>query len=186
MPSTSSTLAMFDPTTLPSASPGAPSRMAWTLTSNSGADVPKATTVRLTTSAGMPSRRARFTAPFTSASPAKIRMTRPSATLNRSIDISQVFPQGQGARPTRGAPQWRHLRERARRAFPGKRRRPNIASTAIPIRKRVMILTSIQRPNRAQPTRASSAANASAIKPGTKRCSRGRRSPNVRSLTSFP
>src|SRR6056300_671705 len=68
---------MFDPTTLPSAKPGASPSTAWIDTNNSGADVPKATTVRLTTKAEMPNRNARLTAPRTNASPARTRITKP-------------------------------------------------------------------------------------------------------------
>jgi hypothetical protein len=50
---------MFEPTTLPRAIDGAPRSAASTLTRSSGAEVPKATTVRPTMRAGMPSRRLR-------------------------------------------------------------------------------------------------------------------------------
>ena len=69
---------MLEPTTLPSARPGTPSLSALIEIRSSGADVPKATMVRLTMSAGMPTRSERFTAPRTSASPASSRITRPS------------------------------------------------------------------------------------------------------------
>ena len=72
--------AVFEPTTLPMAIPGAPSSTAPTEIKSSGADVPKLTIVRLTSSAGIPSRRARFTAPRTRMSPAKSRITKPRHT----------------------------------------------------------------------------------------------------------
>jgi hypothetical protein len=53
--STSGTLAMSDPTASLIAMPGALANAACTAISNSGADVPNATSVRLTISAGMPS-----------------------------------------------------------------------------------------------------------------------------------
>ncbi len=84
-PRTSRILAVFDPTTLPKARPGLPSSTALTEISNSGADVPKATIVRLTINAGMPTRRLRFTAPLTSASPPRSRITRPRPDKSQGI-----------------------------------------------------------------------------------------------------
>ena len=101
MPSTNRMFAVFDPTTLPSAIPGTPDMAAWTEISNSGADVPKATMVRLTISAGIPILRARFTAPFTSASPANNRITSPRAAINQTIVYPFRCPQEHGPRPMR-------------------------------------------------------------------------------------
>ena len=100
MPRTIRILAVLDPTTLPSASPGTPLMIASTEIRSSGAEVPKATMVRLTISAGMPSRRLRFTAPRTSVSPASRRITRPSPAMRNSVSSTQERPLSQvGQRP---------------------------------------------------------------------------------------
>jgi hypothetical protein len=64
---------------LPIAKPDASSTMADKTIKSSGADVPKATTVKLTRSAEIPSRTAKLTAPRTKKSPANKRVTRPNA-----------------------------------------------------------------------------------------------------------
>ena len=62
---------------------------------SSGADVPKATTVRLTINAGKPSRKLRFTAPLTSVSPAINRMTRPNPPVkNSTVTRSSLLAPG--------------------------------------------------------------------------------------------
>ena len=68
--------------------------------SSSGAEVPKATMVRLTISAGTPTRRLRFTAPLTSASPASSKMTRPSACKCPDRHLTDT-PRGRGTAPCR-------------------------------------------------------------------------------------
>ena len=90
-PNTNRMFAVFDPTTLPRAIPGALSNTALIDTSSSGADVPKATIVRLTIKAGTPRRRDRFTAPFTSASPASNKITSPKTLRTQGI-IIRVYP----------------------------------------------------------------------------------------------
>ena len=62
---------MFEPTTLPIAIPPLPSRFAFTLTTNSGALVPNATTVSPTTSGLMPKRMASSEDPLTNHSAPK-------------------------------------------------------------------------------------------------------------------
>ena len=52
---------------------------------SSGAEVPKATTVRLTTSAEIPRRKAKLIAPFTRKSPANNNVKSPSATKIQGI-----------------------------------------------------------------------------------------------------
>ena len=76
---------MLDPTTLPRARPGASSMTAEIEINSSGADVPKATIVKLTINAGIPSRRAKFTAPLTNQSPAINRINNPNPTQSHSI-----------------------------------------------------------------------------------------------------
>ena len=87
-PRTKRIFAVFDPTTLPNAIPGALSKTALIEISSSGAEVPKATIVKLTINAGTPSRKDRFTAPLTSASPAKSRITSPTILKTHGIIIS--------------------------------------------------------------------------------------------------
>ena len=65
-PRTSAMLQMFEPNTLPTAIMLLPLRDEITVTTNSGADVPNATTVSPITIAGIPKLRARFEDPFTS------------------------------------------------------------------------------------------------------------------------
>ena len=90
-PSTSRMFAVFDPTTLPNAIPGESSNTALIDTSNSGADVPNATIVRLTIKAGTPRRRDRLTAPLTNASPASNKITSPKTLRTQGI-IIRVYP----------------------------------------------------------------------------------------------
>ena len=80
-PSTSRILAMFEPTTLPTAISGAPLNTASKLTTNSGEEVPQATTVRPITRGGTDSRCARVTAPRTNTSPPIRSSTKPPATI---------------------------------------------------------------------------------------------------------
>ena len=71
--------------------PGHTVQTALTEIRSSGAEVPKATMVRLTMSAGMPTRSDRFTAPRTSTSPASSRITRPrpAAEIPSFITLSR-------------------------------------------------------------------------------------------------
>jgi len=62
-------LAIFEPTTLPTAMPGEPESDACTLVTSSGVEVPKPTKVRPISSGETPSRSAICTAPRTSISP---------------------------------------------------------------------------------------------------------------------
>ena len=115
-----------------------------TETSSSGAEVPKATMVRPTISAGMPSRSDRFTAPLTSASPASSRMHQPGQDLQRCRPASvDRLAAGAGALADAEPPAVAGICERVasfRPLVPGSRSRPNMASTAMTIRKRVTIL----------------------------------------------
>ena len=77
-PSASRTFAILDPTTLPAARSPSPISAAWTPTTISGAEVPKATIVKPTISAGTPQCRAKAAAPRTIMSPAMIKMTKPN------------------------------------------------------------------------------------------------------------
>ena len=79
-PKTSKIFAVFEPITLPIAKPDAPSAIADKTIKSSGAEVPNATTVKLTSSAEIPRRSAKLTAPRTKKSPANKRVTRPKAT----------------------------------------------------------------------------------------------------------
>ena len=83
-PNTNKMFAVFEPITLPIAKPDAPSAMADNTIKSSGADVPKATTVKLTNNAEIPSRSAKLTAPRTKKSPANKRVTRPKTTKNQA------------------------------------------------------------------------------------------------------
>ena len=87
IPSTSRIFAVLEPTTLPIAMPGALSSTALIEISSSGAEVPKATIVRLTINAGTPRRSERFTAPLTRASPANSKITSPRPDSNHGINI---------------------------------------------------------------------------------------------------
>ena len=68
-PKISPTLAMFEPTTLPTAIASAPFKVAVRLAANSGALVPKATTVRPMTKGLSLKRRAKLEANLTNSSP---------------------------------------------------------------------------------------------------------------------
>ena len=81
---------MFEPTTLPSAISGAPSRAALTDTSNSGVEVPKPTITNPIKSLDTPIRSAMATAPRTSASPPTNNNTRPAATSIKSCAIWNI------------------------------------------------------------------------------------------------
>ncbi len=78
-PSTNATFMMFDPTTFPTAMSGRPSSAAIRLTTISGSEVPRATTVSPTTAGVMPARRERVTAPRTSSSPPPPNRSSPKA-----------------------------------------------------------------------------------------------------------
>ena len=80
IPRTSRTLAMFEPTTLPTARSGLPSCTAWKVTASSGADVAKATTVRPTTRGDIPTAAAIPLAPRTRSSPPATRVTNPASS----------------------------------------------------------------------------------------------------------
>ena len=160
-------IAVFEPTTLPSARPGTPSSTDLTEISSSGAEVPKATTVRLTIRAGMPRRRLRLTAPLTRNVAGQKQDDQAQAgdkEFRGSRDQSCPFLQlptrtaAQVVTPALGA------QARFRQAalalppalpMPGMRRRPNMASTAMKIRKRLTILSITRGPNRDQWTRSS-------------------------------
>jgi len=81
MPRISSTLAMLLPTTLPIARSGLPASAEPTDTAISGALVPKATTVRPTTSGETPKETARREAPRTSTSAPMTRVARPRRNI---------------------------------------------------------------------------------------------------------
>ena len=76
-PSTSSTFAMLEPTTLPTARPVCPLNAEPTLTASSGALVPNATTVRPTTMGDRPNRTATRPAPLTNTSAPATSSTKP-------------------------------------------------------------------------------------------------------------
>jgi hypothetical protein len=80
-PRMSSRLAMLLPTMVPMAIAGAPPSEAARLVTNSGAEVPKATTVSPMISGDMPASRASPTAPRTRKSANTSSMTSPAATL---------------------------------------------------------------------------------------------------------
>jgi hypothetical protein len=67
----------LEPTTLPTAIPGAPASAALTLVTSSGAEVPNPTSVTPMTSGDIPSRLATATEPRTRPSPPSNRSTRP-------------------------------------------------------------------------------------------------------------
>ena len=71
-------LAMLEPMALPMAMPGAPSKAAIKETIISGAEVPKATTVRPITSGDTPRLRESPAAPATKRSAPHIKMSRPN------------------------------------------------------------------------------------------------------------
>ena len=82
------TLAMLLPTTLPTAIPPAPASAACTLTTSSGALVPKATTVSPITSGVRPRRSARLAAPRTSALAPPVSSAIPTSTNARCRPIA--------------------------------------------------------------------------------------------------
>ena len=86
-PKINQTLAMFEPTILPIARPAEPPKAASKLTTNSGADVPKATTVMPITIGEMPIFSARIAAPRTIASAATKRTMKPPMTCRYIIMI---------------------------------------------------------------------------------------------------
>ena len=88
-PSTSSTLAMFDPTTLPTARSASSRSAAPRLTASSGALVPNATTVRPMTTGERPVRAASRAAPRTNASAPVTRATTPT-TKNTPVSRSMT------------------------------------------------------------------------------------------------
>ena len=145
MPRTKRILAVFEPTTLPKAIPGALSKVARMAIKSSGAEVPKATIVKLTIKAGTPSRKLRLTAPFTSASPAKSRITRPIADSSQSITGPYSPPHTHGGFPIIIRPQLLQRTDLDRLIF-GIRKRPNMASTAIPTKNNTTILKIISKP----------------------------------------
>ena len=75
---------MFEPTTLPTAISLAPWMAAVTLTASSGAEVPKATMVRPTSSGDTPRRRASADAPATNLSAPHTSSAKP--TMSRISD----------------------------------------------------------------------------------------------------
>lgn len=109
-PSTSKTLAMLEPITLPKASEADPSRAALIDMINSGAEVPKATIVKLTIKAGTPSFKLNPTAPRTKASPATINMAKPLKTYMISKLYRPIyFLHEQGFFPILYAPHVMHF-----------------------------------------------------------------------------
>ena len=83
-PRTSATLATFDPSTLPTASPGASRVAATRLTTNSGAEVPNAMTVAPMMMRLTPNEAASVAAARTVSHAPPIRMTSPTAIRVRS------------------------------------------------------------------------------------------------------
>jgi hypothetical protein len=82
---------MFDPTTLPIAMADRPSIAALRLTSNSGADVPKETTVKPITNVDTLNFNAIPTAPFTRNSPPITSVARPIIKI-RTEEIISFLP----------------------------------------------------------------------------------------------
>ena len=85
MASTRAMLAKFDPTTLPMAIPGDPTRAASMLTASSGALVPRATMVRPVTREDSPARRPSVTAARTRSSPPPARAPSPTSIKRMSF-----------------------------------------------------------------------------------------------------
>src|SRR5690554_3112278 len=77
--------------TLPSAISECPLSAAITLTTSSGAEVPKATTVSPITNSEMPYLRAREEDPVTSQSPPFTKSARPATNKNRESHIKNTF-----------------------------------------------------------------------------------------------
>ena len=87
-------LAILEPSTLPIAIPELPLIAEIILTSNSGADVPKATIVIPITSGDMRYLRARATPPSTSQSPPKKSIANPASNLITAQRVSdKIMPQ---------------------------------------------------------------------------------------------
>ncbi len=84
-PTTSRMFATFEPTTLPTASPGLPDRLASTVTASSGADVANETTVRPTTSGDSPKDRAIVLAPRTRISPPTTSSAMPASSSRTAV-----------------------------------------------------------------------------------------------------
>ena len=84
-------LAVLEPTTLPSTRPSAPSRAEVRLTTNSGAEVPKATTVRPTISGGIFSLLAIATELLTIKSAPAINRTKPARINKNNVTIMLFF-----------------------------------------------------------------------------------------------
>ena len=89
-PKISIILQMLEPTTLPSAKPLWSAIVAWTDTNNSGALVPKATTVRPIKNSGTPSLRAPFDAPSMRKSAPLTKITMPTIIISKPINISMA------------------------------------------------------------------------------------------------
>ena len=85
-PTISIIFAMLLPITLPTAMPGEPASAASTLTTSSGADVPKPTMVSPTINGEIPIRRAIPTAPRTRPSPPARSKNRPARVINKFMD----------------------------------------------------------------------------------------------------
>jgi hypothetical protein len=110
-PTATSRLKGFEPSTLPTAKAGAPLIAAKTETASSGAEVPKATTVRPITSGETPTRRARPVAPSMRESPPWARAARPRTMSAKERSISRPYP-GPGGRSRPGggsSSRWRGL-----------------------------------------------------------------------------
>ena len=145
IPRTSKTLAVFDPTTLPRAIPEAPLKVALIAMSNSGADVPKATMVKLIINAGIPNLWLKLTAPFTKPSPAKSKIISPIALRTQSIMPFYFFSHEHPDRPILKRLHFSHLSRGA--SFRCRtRKRPNIASMAIPTKNIKTIFDIISKP----------------------------------------
>ena len=84
-PKTNKILAILDPTTLPRAKPGDPLNVAFIATINSGADVPKATTVSDTSKGETPILLLSWIAPLTRKSPEINKRNKPKKERTQNI-----------------------------------------------------------------------------------------------------
>ena len=139
---------------MPSARPGTPSSTALTEISNSGAEVPKATTVGLPMSAGMAQPQAEVDGAFHQRVAGQQENDQPRGRQRRIPQITKYIPDGSrtGGMDRRAgcsgriARQSRGLGQAAEAARPlppirGQRRRPNMASTDHEVRNRLTILS---------------------------------------------
>jgi DNA-directed RNA polymerase subunit H (RpoH/RPB5) len=89
-PSTKAKLQILDPITFPMVKSGLPERAAFTLTNNSGEEVPKATIVKPTTKGEILKRKAMLVDPLTKKSPPRIRTKSPAKRKIKFCDIKAV------------------------------------------------------------------------------------------------